>query len=368
MKIAYIITRSDTVGGAQIHVRDLAKAMIHAGHEVNVLVGGKGPYTEQLKAEDITFHSLNHLVHPIHLHHDILGYKEIKTMLKELEPDVVAVHSSKAGVLGRLAAKQLKIPVVFTAHGWAFTEGVPKIKQFLYQHIERYVARFASRIITVSDYDRNLAISRRIASESKIQTIHNGVSDISTNLIAKPEIEPVRIIMVARFEKPKNHSLLLQALKSLQHLSWEVVFVGDGPLMSDVESETRELGLSSRVRFLGRRDDIPELLAHSQIFALISRWEGLPLSILEAMRAGLPVIASDVGGVKEAVVHEKTGYLISREDVTEIREYLNNLITNPQLRKEMGKNGRVQYEKAFTFDQMLKKTLQIYEELASKHL
>lgn len=204
------------------------------------------------------------------------------------------MHLSKAGWLGGLAAKWLKIPVVFTAHGWAFTEGVPKRQQIVYRWAEKLAAPFAGKIITVSDYDRKLAIKYKITYPNKIITIHNGMPDIDTTLFAKPEVEPVHLIMVARFEEQKDHILLLETLEELKDLPWTLELVGDGPLMGIVREKAEKLGISDKIQFSGACDDVPCRLAKAQIFILTSKWEGFPRSILEAMRAGLPVIASDV--------------------------------------------------------------------------
>lgn len=125
MRIAYVITRADVVGGAQVHVRDLAAAMQNAGHEATVLAGAPGPLAQQLAARGVAFRDVPALVRPIAPLRDVAALRQLRARLRELRPNLVSTHSSKAGWLGRLAARSLGIPVLFTAHGWAFTTGVP---------------------------------------------------------------------------------------------------------------------------------------------------------------------------------------------------------------------------------------------------
>jgi len=133
-----------------------------------------------------------------------------------------------------------------------------------------------------------------------------------------------------------------------------------------VERLALELGLSQRIRFLGARQDVAEILAGAQVFILASHWEGFPRSILEAMRAGLPVIASNVGGVREAVIHGKTGLLVPRGDVPALREAIEALLINPDSRIRMGELGRKRYEAHFTFDRMVEETLAVYESVLAE--
>jgi len=363
VNIVYVITRSDSIGGAHIHVRDLALNLLRAGHTVTVLVGGEGPFAAELAARGIPYRSLRYLVRPIRPGTDLRGLWELRAALAELKLDLVSAHSSKAGWLGRLAARSLGFPVVFTAHGWAFTEGVPEHKRKIYALAERLAAPFADRIITVSEYDRALALRYRIAPAHKLVTVHNGMPDVDPTLRACPEAEPVRIVMVARFEPQKDHTTLLCALVGLKDLAWELELIGDGPLLERVRAETGRLGLLERVCFLGARKDVAERLAKAQIFVLSSNWEGFPRSILEAMRAGLPVVASDVGGVREAVMEGETGFLVPRGDVGALRARLRQLIMNASLRVKMGQAGRKRFEEQFTFEHMFKKTLEVYEDV-----
>ena len=369
MRIVYVITQSDVIGGASVHLLDLASGAQQQGHEVVVLAGGDGVFLDRVKAAGLNARSLRHLCREIKPRSDLLGLLELRRVFKELKPDLVHLHSSKAGILGRLAAKSLSLPTVFTAHGWAFTEGVSAKRRALYRVIERYVARYADKIITVSDYDRRLALNADVGSAQLIRTVHNGMPRVDVLPPALPlmDIPPagaaVRLIMVARFDEQKNQLGLLEGLARAAQHHWTLELVGDGPLLQTVRARAAQLQLSDRVVFSGSCNDVARRLAQSDVFVLISNWEGLPLSILEAMRAGLPVIASRVGGVPEAVVDGETGYLVDRGDAEGLAQALTRLLESDTLRQTMGRQGKAKFEAEFTFDTMLARTLDVYNEV-----
>lgn len=362
MNIAYIITKASPIGGAQIHVRDLAAKLAAQGHAPTVITSGSGTFIDDLRALGIPVILLAHLTAPIRPVDDLRALRELHTTLAGLRPDLIAAHSSKAGILARLAARRLRVPVVFTVHGWAFTPGVPPLEAALYRRVERLVGPLANRIITVSEYDRRLGLEARIAPPDRLVTVHNGMPDVAPPLRADPVRSPVRLVMVARYGPQKDHPTLLRALASLRQHPWELDLIGDGPLMTQTEALARELGLNGRVRFLGQRNDVDRRLAEAHVALLITNWEGFPLSILEAMRAGLPVVASDVGGVGESVRDGESGYLVPRADVTRLRDRIERLLTDPGLRARLGANGRERFERDFTLDVSVARTLAVYRD------
>ncbi len=365
MRIAYLVTRAEPLGGAQIHVGDLAVAVQAQGHFPTVITGGTGAFIDTLKAQGVPTVSLRHLTAPIRPLRDLLALQELRSVLKAIRPDLLTTHSSKAGIIGRLAGRSLGIPALFTAHGWAFTPGIPSAQAAVYRQIERLAGPLSSRIITVSEFDRQLALEAGIAAADRLVAVHNGIPDVPAALRADPGRSPPRLVMVARFEAQKDHTTLLQALAGLQQLPWELDLVGSGPLMGEMESLAIALGIGGRVRFLGRRMDVGQILAESQVNLLVTNWEGFPLSILEAMRAGLPVVASSVGGVNESVREGETGYVVRRGGVAQLRERIGLLLTNPDLRRRLGAAGRAHYEQQFTLAHSVAKTLAVYESVLS---
>ena len=363
MRIAYIVTRSDLIGGAQVHVRDLAASLLRRGHEAVVLTSGDGPYVETLRATGVETITLQHLGAAIRPVRDLRALGEIHSVLKRVRPDLVSAHSSKAGILGRAAARLLRVPVVFTAHGWAFTPGIPSREAAVYRWIERMAAPLATRIITVSEFDRQLALSHRLASADRVVTVHNGMPDIPATLRADPGRSPVRLVMTARFEPQKDHATLFRALAGLKQEAWHLDLIGDGPLLPSAETMVGELGLGQRVRFWGQRMDVAERLAEAQVAVLITNWEGFPRSILEAMRAGLPVVSSAVGGIAESVRDGETGFVVARGDVEAVQGRLRQLLADPALRTRLGRQARARYERDFTLEHTVEKTLAVYRDV-----
>ena len=362
LRIVYIITKASPIGGAQIHVRDLAAAVAAQGHAPTVITSGSGTFIDDLRTLGIPVVLLPHLTTPIRPLKDLRALREIHAALAGLRPDLIAAHSSKAGILARLAGRRLRVPVVFTVHGWAFTPGVPPLEAALYRRAERLVGPLASRIITVSEYDRRLGLDARIAPSDRLITVHNGMPDVGPAFRAHPSQSPVRLVMVARYGPQKDHPTLLRALASLGQHAWELDLIGDGPGMGETEALARELGLNGRVHFLGQRSDVEQRLAASQVALLVTNWEGFPLSILEAMRAGLPVVASDVGGVAESVRDGESGYLVPRADVTQLRDRIERLLTDAELRARLGASGRERFVRDFTLDVSVARTLAVYRD------
>ncbi|MBI1326060.1 MAG: glycosyltransferase [Alphaproteobacteria bacterium] len=363
MKITYIVTRLDEFGGVQIHIRDMALWMRAQGHEVHVLSGWPGIISDYLVHEGISYTEIPDLVRPIKPAQDVKALQQLKEKLAEIKPDIVSCHSSKAGMHGRLAAKALKIPVIFTAHGWAFTEGVPLREQTMYRWMEKFGGMFSDHIVTVSEHDREIGLKARIVPPEKMTAIHNGMPDIPPPLrkLQEPN-DIVKILMVARFCPQKDHETLLRALAGCTQKNWMLQLAGSGDSLH-IHKLIEELGLDNRVSILGERSDVDYLLEQADMFCLISHWEGFPRSILEAMRAQLPVITSNVGGSAESVVQGETGYVVARKAVKELSERLDVLLSDPALRLKMGGAGRRLYEEKFRFQIMAEKTFSLYQQV-----
>ncbi|MBD7945775.1 MULTISPECIES: glycosyltransferase family 4 protein [Psychrobacillus] len=361
MRIVQLITHMNELGGAQVHVRDLSRQLITDGHEVTIMSGGEETTDSDLVVDGIAYVRTKFLRRNINLWKDVQAILEIRKKLKELSPDIVAIHSSKAGILGRIACWSLRLPFVFTAHGWAFAEGVETRKKMFYRLIEKQVGKLSRTVITVCEQDRLLAINNGVLPSEKLVTITNGVHDNSI-LSNRTKKDEVVIVMVARFEAPKKHLDVIKALAQIKDLQWKMIFVGDGSLKQEVMLATVENELDNRVFFLGNCSDVSSVLKNSDLFVLTSSWEGLPLSILEAMMHSLPVISSDVGGVKEAVSNNKNGFLIKDN----LSDLLKRLIEDEELRLRMGKKSRNIYLESFTFSIMYEKTCSVYHKVINK--
>ena len=363
MKIAYIITRMDEYGGAQVHIRDMSTYLQGQGHEITVLSGWPGKVSDFIEHVGVTYREIPDLIRSIKPKQDWRAFKQIRKTLQHEKPDIVSCHSSKAGLLGRLAARSLGIPVVFTAHGWAFTDNVPPLQRLIYRVIETLAALFTSRIITVSEYDRQLALKKHVCSTKKIKTVHNGMLLLpAPHRSVTEKDKPLQIIMVARFGPQKDHATLLRALSVVKSTKWHLTFVGGGD-NSETGNLADKLGLSDKITFMGEREDIPEILESADLYTLITNWEGFPRSILEAMRAQLPVVATDVAGVSEAVIEGETGWLVPHRDEDALAAIIATAIENRQQVYDMGLAGRTRFEENFTFKHMMDKNLALYQEV-----
>jgi glycosyltransferase involved in cell wall biosynthesis len=357
MKIAFVITLMDGLGGAQVHVRDLSLWLKARGHEPVILTGAVGCVSDDLKAQGVEVIHVPDIVRPIRPVRDLRAIWALRRKLLEIRPDVVSCHSSKAGLVGRVAARLAGLPVIFTAHGWAFTPGVATIPRYIYMAAEWCCGPLSDHIICVSGRGRRQALAAHIAPPGKITTVHNGMP----NIVVAPRQPhtPPRIGMIARFADPKDHKTLIAALATIRDLPWNLRLVGGGNCDAE-RRQAAELNIIDRIVFAGERSDTANVLQEMDIFVLLSRHEGFPRSILEAMRSGLPVVGTNVGGIPESVVDGETGLLVPFGDVAATAAALRTVIGDQEKRAQMGRAGRQRYLDHFTFEHMVDPTLAIY--------
>jgi glycosyltransferase involved in cell wall biosynthesis len=296
---------------------------------------------------------------------DIRALYEIRALLRRVQPDLIHAHTSKAGLLGRLAGHLLGIPSVYTLHNWLFgTSVLPRVWGVVGPKCERLAAGWCARVITVSQEGASILRSNGIAPAAKIVMIYHGIRDCADR--ATLSADPPRVItMVARFSAQKDHEVLLRAFAALPP-GPILRMVGDGPLRRDAEHLAHELGIYDRVKFLGDRDDVPPLLASSDLFVLASKYEMLPSTVLEAMRAGLPIVASDVGGVREIVLHGETGLLVPPQSASLLAEAMAQLIDNHDLRIRLGRAARARFSEIFQYSRQIELTRSLYLEVMSE--
>jgi len=355
--LLYIITQSG-IGGAQSNVLDLISGF-QEDYNIHLATRLEGLLTECAASQNVSIHLLPNLVRHLNLFCDLQAVNECVSLIRQIKPDIIHAHSSKAGFIARIAGWVCKVPVVFTAHGWAFSPGNPPLRKWTALISEKLTSPLGKSIICVSESNRQMAIQLGVGDKNSLVTIHNGIKDIPT-VLANPSVQPPRLIMVARFNEPKDQPALLKAVSFLSS-PFHLDFVGSGSSLESCKALAQSLGVQDKVSFLGDRTDVPQLLAQSQIFILISHYEGLPISILEAMRAGLPVIATSVNGIPEEVEHGKTGLLVPRQDVKAIADAIQTLIQSPEIRQQMGEAGRQKFLEEFTIERMLNEVKAVYE-------
>jgi glycosyltransferase involved in cell wall biosynthesis len=323
--------------------------------EIHLAVGEEGFLTHACRAEGVEVHHVRHLRRTQSVIGDFRALWQMYKLFSMVKPDLIHLHTFKAGFLGRVAAAMAGIPTVYTIHAWLWgTPAVSKAASMWAVPLERIGGGLCKRIITVSKAGERLVSENRIVAPEKVVTVYNGIADSNVRRTAPRSNRPV-ITMVARFTAGKDFESLVHAFAKVTHDS-ELWLVGDGETRPELESLVSRLRLSDRVTFCGERGDVPQLLANSDVFVLSSDSEMFPISIIEAMRAGIAVVASDVGGVRESVVEGVTGLLCPRSNVEALAAALNRVLEDDEFRHSLGRAGRKRYEALYGAERMAHET------------
>lgn len=300
---------------------------------------------------------------------NINAYKELKKLIQENNYDIIHCHTPVAGVLTRLAARKNKnTTVIYTAHGFHFFKGAPLLNWLIYYPVERFCARFTDKLITINkeDYERAKRFSLRKNGKvfyvsgvginlEKIQNLKVNVKQKKKELII-PEDIPV-LLSVGELIKRKNHKTVLKALSQIKDKNFIYLICGRGVLKEYLHNLTKQLGLESKVKFLGFRKDIAEICKTADLFIFPSYQEGLPVALMEAMATGLPVIASNVRGNRDLIAKEN---LFKPDDIavlTNLIEKRLEVIQNKELKKVAYANLE-----QYSLKNVLKQMADIYEE------
>ena len=360
-RVMIVITKAD-VGGAQVHVLQILSAL-RGKFEFLLVAGEEGFLTRTARTQGVQVLICHKLVRPISPLKDIAATREMVRLIKNYRPAFVHAHSFKSGFVVRLAARVTRVPSLFTAHGWSFTPGVPVAQKILGLCTEALLCRLCEAVITISEHDFKLAKRFRIGSSERRHLIPNAAASIEK--LATPQNTPVRLLTIGRLTPVKNQSLMLRAMI---HLPDDVTLtvVGEGSERPALLQLRTELGLEDRVTLYGEVQDVTPFLHAAQIFVLTSRYEGLPISILEAMSAGLPVVSTDVGGIREAVLPGKTGLLVPRGDLAAMIAGLEQLIDDPEMRCRLGAAGRHHYEAHYKLSRFIGQMTNVYRDMPRK--
>nr|WP_083868069.1 glycosyltransferase family 4 protein [Halomonas smyrnensis] len=299
--------------------------------------------------------------------------------LRILEPKILHTHSSKTGLLGRLAAHIARVPVVIhTVHGFAFPFASNGLVRLIYYWVEFVGARFCDALIVLNESDRKKLIDDLKVSEKKVHLIPNGIrleefgrseetvrSEIRSEVFGA-SIDTICIGMVGRLWHQKNPKCLFDAAKKIVEStdkSVKFVFIGDGELRGELEKEIVSYGLESHVMVLGWRTDIARLLSALDVFVLPSRWEGMPLAILEAMASALAVVVSDIPGNNDLVAHDQDGLLFPSEDDEQLSVQLFRLINDPSLRKSLASEAQKKVVSKYHLEMRNQSVFKLYDDL-----
>jgi len=388
-KIVHIITRMDRGGSAQNTV--LTCVGLSGSYE-QVLIHGLSRESSMTELErraveqgireaekrGVRFIALSSLVRRIDPVRDIIALFLLWRIMMRERPDLVHTHSSKAGILGRLAARLAGVPaVVHTPHGHVFYGHFGPLTSKIYLLLERAMAFITDRLIALTQGERDDYLALSVGDPKKIVTIHSGV-DIGLYLHAKVNIQGKRkslglkpeglIVGTVGWLLPIKGPLYL--LKAMAEV-WEtypetiLVYVGKGDLEEELRHEASRMGVYEKVRFLGWRDDIPEIMPVLDIFVFPSLNEGMGRVLVEAMAAGRPLVASNVGGIPDLISQGENGVLVPAADPKALARELVFLISHPDTRKEMGKKGRRMAARFGTVS-MVQKIEQLYHDVLAE--
>jgi glycosyltransferase involved in cell wall biosynthesis len=358
-------------GGGAVVVRSLTQGLMQEGCQVWVLCLSKEVSREfsEIAANVVTSRYWRREINPPL---DLLAFWELFRLCRREKFDLVNTHTSKGGVLGRIAARLAGVPlIIHTAHGYAFNETDSKLTAVFYTWLEKLATYFCDLVISVNDEERLMAIEKKVVSPDKIVTVLNGI-DVNRfeNVVATDSLrreldlsgQETLIGTVGRMMPQKGFVYLVRAIPFIveEYPHTRFVFVGDGALESELKSLAGELGIADYCRFLGFREDIPELLACFDIFALPSLWEGLSITLLEAMAAGKPIVTTDIKGNREVIDDGRDGLLVSPADSEALASAMVDLIRDGKRARTMGERARHKVKASFSEEAMVERTLELY--------
>ncbi len=363
MKILYVITKSNW-GGAQRYVFDLATEMKKES-DVIVALGGDGALKVNLQKAGIRTISINAFTRDISLVRDLQAFFELFQVIRRERPDILHLNSSKIGALGGIAGRLARVKkIIFTAHGWAFFEDRKPLFQWLIKFISWLSVLFSHTTITVSRKDE-LGLAGWPLISGKIVCIVNGIRPIEAlgrdearmklHVEHKIPIEGILIGTIAELHKNKGLSYLIKALTSLPQ---EILFciIGDGEERASLSRLIKTLGLENRVILTGAIPNASRFLKTFDIFVLPSIKEGLPYVLLEAGMLGLPVVATNVGGIPEIIIDKKTGLSIEPRNPQAVAKAIQSLLDNKKACADYGSALQKKVVTEFSIKQMLEKT------------
>lgn len=379
IKVCHIITKLE-LGGAQ---RNTLYTVSHLNKDKfeTVLIAGKGGILDQeaQALEGTRSYFVSTLIRQINPVMDLLALISLWKILSKEKPDIVHTHSSKAGILGRWAAKFAGVKtIIHTYHGFGFHDFQNTLIHGIYVFLERLTSPITDKIIVVANTDKVKGLKENIGEPDKYLLIRSGIEtkNIAARAARNPEkkkklgfSESTKIITtVGPFKPQKNLQdfIKLCAIVKQSITDCAYLIIGDGSERPGLEALARNLGVSDSLKFLGWRKDVSELLGITDVFVMTSLWEGLPRAILEAMCAGVPVVANAVDGVNDIISDNITGFLAKPRDVGRAAELVIKLLKDEQTAKSIGEKAKASISREFDIDEMVRKQEELYLDFVGK--
>jgi len=368
-----------TIGGTRHYLLDLAFGLPPDKFQQHIIVSSlRDPrFLEDIESMrsaglEVTEVPMRRSISPIS---DFQCMRQIRRIIAQWQPQVVHSHSSKAAFLARFAARSLDCASLYSPHCFAFQMRFSSPRCAFYARLERLAARYTDLFVLASEADREDAIAHGVASADRIVIIPTGIRIEDYRSVADPQdvrlalgIDDFEAVIgtVAVLTAQKGHRYLLEAFAKLPDHA-VLLLAGDGPEHDKLVKQTNALGIAERVRFLGRRDDIADLLAAMDVFVLPSLWESLPYVLLEAMAAGVPIVATDVPGTAGLLGAEAYGWLAPPADAAGLATTIQRVLASPRATTEKAATARVFVETHHALDTMIADYVELYQQVGARY-
>jgi glycosyltransferase involved in cell wall biosynthesis len=370
LRVCYVITKGNW-GGAQKYVYTFATSLPNENFDVTVILGRGEILKEKLTQKNIKVYELKSLKRDIGIMSEIKSFFILFGIIWKVKPDVLHLNSPKASGLGSLVGRLLFVPkIIQTVHGWSFNENRKIGSEFLIRFFSWLTTVLCHKTIVIAHREKHEALSMPMISEKKIAFIRNGVERINfkDKGVAQNEImskigvsnigNKLWIGTISELHKNKGLEYVLSAILKINS-DFAFIIIGEGEERKNIENFIMKNDLENKVFLVGFMDNAGQYLKAFDIFTLTSIKEGLPYTVLEAGLAGLPVIASNVGGVPD-IIDSTNGILVAKTKTGEIKRALDYMIENPKIAKEFGSKLQQKVEKEFSVEQMIEKTIELY--------
>lgn len=374
-KVCYVITKG-VWGGAQKYLFALATSLPQDKYEVFAIVGVGGILKNKLEEKGVKVFEVNALKRDISLFSELKSFAEIYSLVKKIRPDILHFNSPKASGIGSVVARLLLLPkTVQTVHGWSFNENRNIFSKAIIYFFSWITVLFTDKTIVISKSEKAQALRMPFVSEDKIVLIKNGINKINyidKNVVREALLHRVAMTIsdfpkdtlwlgtISELTKNKGLKYVISALSEIK-VPFVFFIIGEGEERDNLENQIFANGLQDKVFLLGFIDIANLYLKAFDVFTLTSVKEGLPYCIMEAGGAGVPVIASNIGGIPDIIDNNKSGILVKKGNVAEIKKAIETLAGNPEKRVEFGNKLKQKIEKEFDIEQMIKKTQSLYK-------
>ena len=387
-KIIHVITRLDKGGSAE----DTIQTILGIDKKKYEVILVKGPTYEskmskeehasviadlkELQLKGVKIVNIPFLLRRINPVYDLLVLFSLYVFLIKEKPSIVHTHTSKAGLLGRLAAKLVGIPIIIhKPHGHVFFGYFGPFKTKMFIILERLASKITDKIVALTNGEKEDYILFKIADEDKFVIMPSGVELNKFKELPLKEIQNYKkklgipetslvVGTVGRLVPVKGPEFLIEAAKHIISKNPDTLFIftGDGPLKQNLEKKAFDLGIKENVIFLGWKDDVSKIISIYDVFALPSLNEGMGRVLVEAMALGKPIVASNIGGIPDLVIHGKNGFLVPPKNPKELAKYIQILLEDEEKREKMGLAGK-KIALNFSARNIVEKTEELYGEL-----